>query len=281
MKIKHFGAAFVIAGLTSVNTSCSGGDQPQQPAQEDSVAVSPEDEPAEEVDASFNYKKESVERKFKTITSTITVDFATEGNEQLVNAINEYINKELGGRYKSDLKDVKEMLNFYANVYLDELKHDWEEGASCSREKRVLFNNETNNFISYTSFFYSYSGGTHGTSGEDGATFRKSDGKQLNWDMFNANNNEFKQLIKEGVKAYFEENSKEKIKNDDALKELLLNVEDVNNIPLPTSAPYFSNKGLVIHYGQYEIACYAMGEPEVVIPFATAKKFIKEPGFLY
>lgn len=280
MDKKYLKLAIMALGFTTLGSACSGGDQQQQPAEEDTVAVAPEDQPAEEVDAPFSYKRETIERKFKTITASICADFAKDGNEQLVKNVNAYINKVLGGKYKADIKDAKEVLAFYANLQLDEMKEDWEEGTNCARDTKITFCNETENYISYTSDLYMYSGGAHGLANTDGASFRKTDGKPLSWDMFDTQCNEFKQIVKEGLKSYIEENSGEKIKSDDELHEYFPEVENINNIPLPKSKPYFSKKGLVVHYGQYEIASYAIGQPELVIPFSYAKKFIKEPGFL-
>ncbi|MBP3716113.1 MAG: DUF3298 domain-containing protein [Paludibacteraceae bacterium] len=282
MSKKNFVIA-IVAGMALAGSSCSSGNDQNQPKQEDTVSIAPEDQPAEEVDAPFSYKSDSIERKFKnSATSKISADFAKDGNKNLVKNINTYINDELGGKYKKEIEDTKDVLAFYANLQLDQMKEDLTDNIEYVYERRVLFNHETENYISYTSFLYTYTGGAHGASNSDGATFRKSDGVQLTWDMFDdLKGNEFKQILKEGIKSYLEKGLEKKIKNDNEYKEYLLNVSDVNNLPLPSSNPYFSKKGLVIHYTQYEIAPYACGQPEFVVPFATARKFLKEPGFLF
>ncbi len=277
---KKYLKLIIALSLAVAGSSCSSSDQPQQPDQ-DTAAVAPEDQPAEEVDAPFSYKKDTIERKFKTITVTMNVDFAKDGNEKLVKNINEYINKELGNHYKKEITDTKEVLAFYANYQLDKMREVWEEGANFTYDIRVLFSHETENYVSYTSSFFEYTGGAHGIAGNDGATFRKSDGQQLTWDMFNTQGNEFKQILKEGIKGYFEDAIGHKIKSDEDFKSYLLDIKDVNNLPLPSAKPYINKKGLVIHYGQYEIAPYASGQPEFVMPLANARKILKEPGFLF
>ena len=80
-------------------------------------------------------------------------------------------------------------------------------------------------------------------------------------------------LIKEGVRSYFAEFETD-VKTDEALKDMLIGVEDINRIPLPSAAPYFTKEGLSFVYQQYEIAPYAAGMVSFNIPYAKIRPFL-------
>ena len=73
-------------------------------------------------------------------------------------------------------------------------------------------------------------------------------------------------MLKEGVRSYFAEFSEDPL-TEEELSEQLNGVDDINKIPLPQYAPYFSERGLEFIYQQYEIASYAVGMPSFCIPY--------------
>ena len=77
------------------------------------------------------------------------------------------------------------------------------------------------------------------------------------------------------MRSYFLE-FEEGVKNDENLKDLLIDVEDVNKIPLPSSAPYFTKDGLCFIYQQYEIAPYASGMINFTIPYDKIRQLLTE-----
>ena len=38
-------------------------------------------------------------------------------------------------------------------------------------------------------------------------------------------------------------------------------------LPLPVTDPWLTRDGIVFLYQEYEIACYAMGRPSVILPY--------------
>jgi len=74
--------------------------------------------------------------------------------------------------------------------------------------------------------------------------------------------------VVDGLKKYFEMTS------DDELREMLINVDDINHIQRPSSAPVFGPDGLTVRYQQYEIAPYVAGLPEFTIPYEKLKSMI-------
>ena len=61
---------------------------------------------------------------------------------------------------------------------------------------------------------------------------------------------------------------------DDALKDMLISVDDVNRIPLPSAAPSFTKKGLAFIYQQYEIAPYAAGMINFDLPYDKVRPYL-------
>lgn len=120
----------------------------------------------------------------------------------------------------------------------------------------------TDSVVTFTSSIYIYTGGAHGSTLVNAATFRASDGSQTGYGIFNQDDlPELTQMVKEAVsKQYFE--TGDDFKMDDAL------IIDPQDFPLPAVAPYFTENGLTFVYKQYEIACYAAGLPTCTIPYA-------------
>ncbi len=78
-------------------------------------------------------------------------------------------------------------------------------------------------------------------------------------------------LLVRGLMQYFGE-FEAGLTEEDLFGQLMLEEERV--IPLPTWDPYPSEAGLVFTYQQYEIASYAAGMPEFVLPYADVKEFL-------
>ena len=73
--------------------------------------------------------------------------------------------------------------------------------------------------------------------------------------------------------SYFNEVEQD-VNSDENLKEMLIGVDDVNRIPLPAAAPYFTKEGLCFCYQQYEIAPYAAGMINFTIPYGKIRSFL-------
>lgn len=235
------------------------------------------------VDETFSYKKVADGLTWNTISCEISADFATKGNAALVDSVNSYITHLLGDQYKGDVSNHAKVINFWTKYRFKNMRAQWGKESNYSYESKITFDHATDKYITYLGGEYSFEGGENGLLTFNAASFRKSDGAQLSWEMFDKDNAEFKRLIKEGLKPYFSSDENKKAMTDEEFKSHLLSYEnfiDVNNLPLPSAGPYFSKDGLVIHYKQNEIARYEYGCPQYVMSFETAKKYLKEPGYL-
>ena len=195
---------------------------------------------------------------------SIKVQYPTDTTSPLAKIINEYINETLGSSYTGNPFEAKAMVSHYIAECLKpdedegEMPEDMPPGEDKTEISKLV---ETDKFITYEVSGYSYAGGAHGSASYDGMTFRKSDGRRMGWNVFvKTNEANFKNLVKKGLKEYWE------IKTDAELAERLLDVE-LDAIPLPGAAPLFTEEGVKFAYGQYEIAPYAAGMPQFVVPY--------------
>lgn len=219
------------------------------------------------------------ENKSKKAEVTITADYPTDGNPLLVNAVREYISENLGGEYTGSLAEKDSLADFYGKkmtAEMEETASEFDADAIPPMVQNETFklNHETERYVTYTMSNYTYMGGAHGMSVFTGTTFRKSDGRKFGMDMLrNTGSDNFHMLIKEGVKEYFSQGEGTAM-TDQALKDCLLTDHDVNFLPLPASAPYLTEKGVVFIYQQYEIAPYAAGMPTFIIPYSKMTPYL-------
>ena len=120
-----------------------------------------------------------------------------------------------------------------------------------------VFENDT--IITYGYGLYIFMGGAHGGYYYIGQSFNKNTGHQYNFDLLSKYDKvSLNTLIINGLKEYFS-CTREEVED-------MIEVEDIHNIPLPSTPPYITENGIIITYQQYEIACYAAGMPSFVIP---------------
>ena len=213
---------------------------------------------------------------------TMTVDFPT-SNSLLSNAVREYINENLGGTYDGDLTDAKAMLDSYVQKVFKSLEEmvgemgDRPEIMQLYEDVNIRLLEETDRYVTYTVAIDTYYGGAHGSHIFYGATFRKTDGRRFGADAVRTPSDfeeadGWHQLLKEGVRSYF--SAQADVSTDEQLKGILLGVDNVNFIPSPQYAYYFTKDGVCFVYQQYEIAPYAAGLPSFTIPYADIRPYL-------
>ncbi len=132
-----------------------------------------------------------------------------------------------------------------------------------------------------------YTGGAHGSQRLAGVTFSKKEGIQMGWNIFNPDKKkELVALIKEELKKAFSTESETPIVTDEQLQELLILYDDPDTpeneleygLPLPVTDPWMTRDGIVFLYQEYEIACYAMGRPSVILPYGAVLPLLTDKG---
>ena len=184
----------------------------------------------------------------------------------------------------------------YIDHEREELQQFFRDNASeyavFEGESQIRKIHETTGYVTYLNTSDFFQGGLHGSHLVIGTTFRKSDGSQIGYtSTFDEEALTFKitgqrlfkdttapafcQLLKEGVRSYFSEGM-DTICTDADLKDMTLGVEDIDRLPIPQFAPYFTPDGLLFIYQQYEIAPYAVGLPSFTIAYDKLCPFLTD-----
>lgn len=207
----------------------------------------------------------------KAVECSVVADYPT-SSDALARAVREYINESLGGTYAGDLAQGDSLVAYYGSSQKDSLLKDagWigQSAAQLFYMASIKKIYETATLVTYKTTVSIYQGGAHPSTYVSGATFRKSDGRKFGYDMFRNNftvPGDISSDVESGLMKYFEVSSAE------ALRPNLMLGDNVYAIPMPQNVPFITEQGVVLLYGQYEIAPYAAGMPEVVIPIAKAK----------
>lgn len=262
------------------HTSCNNiNKNPQAPVQEEASALSDsvaeESEPEEEVLKLETIVKQSDGQRNDV---TISVQYPVAGPAVLVNSIREYINESFGGNYSGDLTDLangEDMLKFYYDQRMADLSEYGDGDPNIGRSMQldsIYMKCQTDDFITFMKFSqYFYAGSAHPGSAQTGITFRKSDGRRIDWSMFTGKYEEgFQRLIKGGLMQYFDVETEKELR-----EQLQVSTEYGTNIPLPNLCPpIFTRHGIQFIYGEYEIASYAAGMPHFTIPYADIKSYM-------
>lgn len=258
------------------------------PSQNDSASVTVDEQEDAQKDGKLTYKQVEQSKKDKSGEYKIIVDFPTSGNPILMNAIREYISESLGisyagelennmqGSYDGDLSNGQKMIDYYFDLKYKEFKkaHDLMaenmtgDVPTFASETEIHFLYETDKFVTYEMKKYEDMGGAHGGTFISGMTFRKSDGRRVEWDLFTKS---MQDVIKKGLKKYFEVNTDEELENS-------LSLENTYLLPLPATPPVFTKEGVLFTYQQYEIAAYAAGLPSFIVPYDEAKSLMNTTG---
>lgn len=223
-------------------------------------------------------------------TSALNVEFpvANKKKAPLVTSINEWISEQLGGTYAAGLEgdyakllsDTTAVMNHYfASIekYNATNWHDiMDNFEGPERPELELYDSiaitkkqEGEQWITMQYVNSVYLGGAHGSYLIFGQTFRKSDGRRIDWDLFSTV--KMQSIIRDGLKEYFE------VKTDDELAGCLT-LNDSFILPMPVTPPLFGKDGIIVTYQQYEIASYAAGMPSFVIPYKKAKDMMNNTG---
>ena len=235
----------------------------------------------------------------------VSVQWPTSGNDSLVTAIRQYVCEELQTSLiqegQPEIKyydDGQEAVQALVDTAYNELTASWKEAKNDGIPNDMTYScyvkisklEETDLYITYLSNHEGFQGGAHGYATASYQTFRKRDGLRIGYQTkFNReteqfekqNQNLFKdpqspelaQLIKEGVRSYFKDGEQD-VATDEALKDMLIGVDDVNAIPLPSNAPSFTKQGLTFVYQQYEIAPYAAGIINFDLPLDKVRPYL-------
>lgn len=191
---------------------------------------------------------------------------------------NESLKKDIGDSFfgsKFNSSDIKSNLEIFSDSLLTSYK-EMEKDAdpeligpsyewSYDIGMEIVFNDE--NFVCYALNQYEYTGGAHGNGFNLYHIF----------DLKNKNKITKKEIFKKGTDAKLLAKIIEKlalkngVKGQNGLKSAGYWVQEIK----PNNNIYITKAGVVFHYNAYEIAPYAMGTTEILIPFNEIKNILK------
>lgn len=184
-----------------------------------------------------------------------------EGDSELAKAINSKVENHIANMLNfaeepsEDIQLKDAIKNFDANY--KSFKNDFAESAlvwEATFDGEVTHNSE--NIISLAISSYSNTGGAHGNTNVTFYNFDKATSKLIDINAIITDKEAFKSLAKQ----HFQDN----IKRDDEFT-----YEDYffgEGFHLPANIG-FNDEGLILFYNPYEIAPYAMGITEFIIPY--------------
>lgn len=215
---------------------------------------------------------------------SITVDYPVEGPAALVDSIRMWIADRLasnGYTYPGDPKpyatattdiaDGRKLIKSVCSAALADAANDFatlDSIHSLSPDFTLHYEyywdirklHETESYVTYTANTYSYLGGAHGSNFAFSQTFDAATGAELGYEIFNHDSlPAIKSMMKNELVKYFS------VTNTDELRDALL--IDPDTLPLPATPPTLMEDGVHFLYQQYEIAPYAAGMPNGVLPY--------------
>ncbi len=221
---------------------------------------------------------DSVSVNGTSVVVKISADFPESGNFFAVNNIREWMSEQMGGTFAGNVENGQKMMEHYRDMFMADFKEnvlpDLPPIEDMAVYKNLKFQKtyETDKIVTYLYSQEGYGGGAHGWFLSEGQTFRKSDGRRVDFDLFREESKmELASLIKDNLLAqYFEA---DKGNSGDFFFQ-----EAVDFFPLPESAPVFTEKGVVFTYQQYEVAPYAAGLPTCTISYDLIEPFLTQAG---
>lgn len=221
---------------------------------------------------------DSVEVNHVKGTVKIDADFPDSGNFFVINNIREWMSEQLGGTYEGNMEDGAKMLEHYKNAILTDFRQNVipdmppVDGMGCYKDIKLTKMHETDRYVTYMYTQEGFAGGAHGWYVMQGQTFRKSDGRRIDYNIFRTESmDELTDLVKDNIFTQYFESDKEQMDH-------LLTMENNDYFPLPVNAPIFREDGVEFVYQQYEIACYAAGMPACVISYDLIEPFLTQAG---
>ncbi len=214
------------------------------------------------------------------ILVSLDIDWPKETGKNIVsvNAVRDWIKEHLSflneykNVYEGNMNDADALTKFYGDSYKKRFEAtDDFPAPALSFDIQVKKEFENDKCVTYTYLLDQYLGGAHGGRTHYGATFRKSDGKIMtNFITNNDSSDEgLNNIIKKGLMKYWE------IDNEETLYEYTWeNAVTKYYAAQPEHSPCFVKDGLLFSYQEYEIAAYAAGAPEFVVPYDEIMKYL-------
>ncbi len=184
----------------------------------------------------------------------------------------EKIQSQINEVFEKNAVDFKNEIESYGKEYIKEAKKQgWEiRPYEALSDYKIAYNKD--NILSICITNYEYTGGAHGMSHQKNYNINLKSGKEiLLKDLFKEKSN---------YKAHINKEIKKQMKAQTDAEEVVYFEDDLGFKSISDNQSYYFEEGhIVIHFGLYEIASYAVGMPEFRIALKDLKESLK-PEFL-
>lgn len=219
-----------------------------------------------------------------SLTVSIHIEYPTAiGKTDALNNIQRDLKHRLFGEAYIDMEP-QQALDAYVAMLKTEykinnlpLKEDWEkdnrdyEYAPICCEEQVLTGSvmgEVKGILSYCVERYVYTGGAHGSNFRQFVNYNLQTGEQIDEEQLFAENYQ-EQLTQLLLQYMVEQNDEIALIQD--LQEAGYNVDDIH----PNDNFYLAEEGITYVFNPYDIAPYALGETEILIPWSALQNILK------
>lgn len=276
----------VLMAVAAVMLGSCGQKTAQGSGNNDSTAIVTNETAAEEEPDTLATDTISFSKESGIYEVALAADYPVAGGDSLVKKVRAFINDYLGGAYEGPMDNGQAMIKrngeYMYGVLMERAGDvDPEEVNGLFLYKMVNKVCETNTYVTFLATTSEYTGGLHGIGFTSGHTFSKVDGRMFGYKMMkDTDSKAFNALIKHGLKTFFSKEGEdpEAMSDQDLLDELVSYGGPIDELPLPETEPYLTEKGVTFIYQPYEISYYAAGKPEFTIPFEAVKPFLTTQG---
>ena len=219
-----------------------------------------------------------------SLTVSIHIEYPTAiGKTDALNNIQRDLKHRLFGEAYIDMEP-QQALDAYVAMLKTEykinnlpLKEDWEkdnrdyEYAPICCEEQVLTGSvmgEVKGILSYCVERYVYTGGAHGSNFRQFVNYNLQTGEQIDEEQLFAEN--YQEPLTQLLLQYMVEQNDEIALIQD-LQEAGYNVDDIH----PNDNFYLAEEGITYVFNPYDIAPYALGETEILIPWSALQNILK------
>jgi len=201
----------------------------------------------------------------------ISIPYATE-DSKIARSVNAALNEELISSLNFDdeleIKDIKDAITSFNNGYaeMNALYSDESAVWEADFKGEVVFEDASILTIVFNS--HVFTGGAHGNISKRFLNFDKAKGSELeNWELFKST-----EKFEEFAEAKFRE--QESIPANKSINHTGLMFEQ-DRFYLPENIG-FTKEGLKLLYNPYEVASFADGTIELVLPHTEVEKFLSK-----
>lgn len=226
----------------------------------------------------LNFRTETYSQKTKLPcaeecpVASVTIPIA-EGIPVVADSINQKVFSTMKGIVYFGEKpfpatDYNSLLQDFMAAYETIQEEDPEEkvGWEAKVEGSVVY--ESDSILNIKLEHYTYTGGAHGYSGKTSLMFNPKTGKSIPETALFKNREDFKNFAETKFRQAY------KISEKDSLNHEGRFMFENSKFILPQTY-FYTDKGLLLYYNVYEIASFAEGPKEVLIPYSEMQPYLK------